>query len=129
MIRGGLPAMQTVRRLLTRAARADAARRPVTLVRQFDTHRLIPSRFCRREDSVLVGIADDDAHLQAIFELDNATNERLLAEQQLLPGIGIEELVFGVPNASVINAASVTRTRWAAASTGPTAAPGTPRSR
>jgi len=54
---------------------------------------------------VLVDIADDDAHLQAIFELDAATNQRLLAAQQLLPGIGLEELVFGVPNAAVINAA------------------------
>jgi hypothetical protein len=53
---------------------------------------------------VLVDIADDDEHLQAIFELDAATNQRLLAAQQLLPGIGLEELVFGVPNAAVINA-------------------------
>ena len=77
---------------------------PVTLVRQYDTHRLIPSRHLRRSDSVLVAIADDDAHLQAIFDLDAATNDRLLAEQQRLPGIGLEELVYGVPNASVINA-------------------------
>jgi hypothetical protein len=78
---------------------------PVTLVRQFDTHRLIPSRHLPRGDSVLVAIADDDVHLQAIFELDAATNDRLLAGQQRLPGIGIEELVFGVPHASVVNAA------------------------
>ena len=54
---------------------------------------------------MLVDIADDDAHLQAIFELDAATNERMLAAQQLLPGIGLEELVFGIPHAPVINAA------------------------
>jgi hypothetical protein len=77
---------------------------PVTLVRQLDTHRLVPSRHSPRGDSVLVAIADDDAHLQAIFELDAATNDRLLAEQQLLPGIGLEELVFGVPHAAVVNA-------------------------
>ena len=76
---------------------------PVTLVRQFDTHRLIPSRHLARGDSVLVEIADDDAHLQAIFDLDAATNDRLRAEHQRLPGIGLEELVFGVPNASVVN--------------------------
>jgi len=76
---------------------------PVALVRQFDTHRLVPSR--PRGDSVLVEIADDDRHLQAIFELDAATNDRLLAEQQRLPGIGLEELVFAVPHAAVINAA------------------------
>jgi len=78
---------------------------PITLVRQFDTHRLIPSRHRPQGDSVLVAIADDDADLQAIFELDAATNDRLLAGQQRLAGIGLEELVFGVPHASVVNAA------------------------
>jgi hypothetical protein len=77
---------------------------PVRLLRQLDTHRLIPSRHLPHDDSVLVEIADDDEHLAAIFELDAATNDRLLAEHQMLPGIGIEELVFGVPHASVINA-------------------------
>ena len=76
-----------------------------TLVRQFDTCRLIPSRFAAREDSVLTGIADDNAHLADLFQLDNATNERLRAERGLSPGIGVDELVFGVPNASLINAA------------------------
>lgn len=76
-----------------------------TLVRQFDTCRLIPSRFAASEDSVLTGIAEDDAHLADLFELDNATNERLRAERGLSPGIGVDELVFGVPNASLINAA------------------------
>jgi hypothetical protein len=74
-------------------------------VRQFDTCRLLPSRFAAREDSVLTGIAEDDAHLADLFELDNATNERLRGERGLLPGIGIDELVFGVPNASLVNAA------------------------
>ena len=77
---------------------------PVRLLRQLDTHRLIPSRHLPHDDSVLVEIADDDEHLAAIFALDAATNDRLLAEHQMLPGIGIEELVFGVPHASVINA-------------------------
>ena len=75
---------------------------PITLVRQLDTHRLVPSR---RGESVLVDIADDDADLQALVELDAATNDRLLAERQMLPGIGLEELVFGVPHAAAINAA------------------------
>jgi hypothetical protein len=78
---------------------------PLTLVRQFDTHRLVPSRHLPRGDSVLVAIADDDAHLQAIFELDAATNDRLWAEHQRLPGIGLDELVFAVPYASIVNAA------------------------
>jgi hypothetical protein len=76
----------------------------VRLLRQFDTHRLVPSRHLARGDSVLASIAEDDEQLQAIFELDAATNDRMLAGQQRLPGIGIEELVFGVPHAHVINA-------------------------
>jgi hypothetical protein len=78
---------------------------PRTLVRQFDTHRLVPSRHTPEGDSVLVPLAEGDADLQAVFELDAATNDRLLAEHQRLPGIGLEELVFGVPHATVINAA------------------------
>ena len=82
---------------------ADAPREPPrTLVRQFDTHRLIPSR---AGDSVLVRIADNDEHLRTLFELDGATNDRLLAEHQRFPGIGVEELVAGVPLAHVVNAA------------------------
>jgi hypothetical protein len=78
---------------------------PVTPVRQLDTHRLVPSRHSPRGESVLVRIADDDEHLQAIFELDAATNDRLLAENQHLPGIGPEELVFALPYARIVNAA------------------------
>src|SRR5687767_9591479 len=78
---------------------------PVTLVRQHDTHRLVPSRHLASGDSVLAGIADDDTHLPAIFDLDAATNDRLRAEHHRFPGIGVEELVFGVPWSHVVNAA------------------------
>ena len=78
---------------------------PVALVRQHETHRLIPSRHSRSGDSVLVRIANDDEHLRAIFELEGATNDRLAAAQQRFPGIGVEELVFGVPWSHVVNAA------------------------
>jgi hypothetical protein len=78
---------------------------PLALVRQFDTHRLIPSKYSPGGESVLVRIADDDAHLRHIFDLDNATNERLQAEANLLPGIGIDELVFGLPYFRIVNAA------------------------
>ena len=54
---------------------------------------------------MLVDIADDDRDLAALYELDAATNDRLFAGQELLPGIGLAELVFGVPHAAVINAA------------------------
>ena len=76
----------------------------VHLVRQFDTHRLVPSRHLPRGDSVLADLVSDE-DLQAIFALDAATNDRLLAEHRLFAGIGVEELVFAVPHASVINAA------------------------
>ena len=75
---------------------------PVTLVRQFDTHRLIPSRHLPRGKSVLAPIAEDEDHLQAIVELDRATDDRLRAEHRMLPGIGSDELVFAVPHAATI---------------------------
>jgi hypothetical protein len=77
---------------------------PLSLVRQFDTHRLIPSR--HSSESVLARIANDDDHLKAIFELDGATNDRLLAEHRR-PGVGLDvvELVAGLPWAHVVNAA------------------------
>jgi RES domain-containing protein len=76
-----------------------------SLVRRNDTHRLVPSRYSEDGTSVLARIADDDAHLADIFDLDNATNDRLLAENDLLPGIGIGELVFAVPHYRIVNAA------------------------
>jgi hypothetical protein len=78
---------------------------PVTLVRRPDTHRLIPSKYNPDFSSVLARIANDNKHLQDLFDLDHATNERLWGENGLLPGISSQELVFGVPNYRVINAA------------------------
>jgi RES domain-containing protein len=77
----------------------------LTALRQFDTCRLIPSRFAEVEDSVLSPLADGVDELSDLFELDNATNERLRGEYGGLPGIGVDELVFGVPNFRIINAA------------------------
>ena len=76
-----------------------------TALRQFDTCRLIPSRFADAEDSVLAPLADHNDMLGDLFDLDNATNERLRGEYGGLPGIGVDELVFGVPNFRIINAA------------------------
>jgi hypothetical protein len=86
---------------------ADAAHPqvPQRALRQFDTVRLIPSRFADAEDSVLAPLAPDDATLRDLFDLDNATNDRLRGESDQLPGIGMDELVFGVPNFRMINAA------------------------
>jgi RES domain len=77
----------------------------ISLLRRYDTHRLIPSKYSEGGDSVLTRIADNDAHLRDIFDLDNATNDRLLAENDLLPGIDTHELVFGVPYYRIVNAA------------------------
>jgi RES domain-containing protein len=77
----------------------------LTPLRQNDTCRLIPSRFADVEDSVLAPLADNNYVLRDLFDLDNATNERLRGESGLLPGIGMDELVFGVPNFRIINAA------------------------
>ena len=77
----------------------------LTSLRQFDTVRLIPSRFADAEDSVLAPLAESDAVLRDLFDLDNATNDRLRGESGLLPGIGMDELVFGLPNFRMINAA------------------------
>ena len=85
-------------------SRATAALPPVTRVRRYDTHRLIPSQYSE-SGSVLGLIADDEAHLKDLFDLDHATNDRLLAENQRLGGIGVHELIFGVPYYRVVNAA------------------------
>jgi hypothetical protein len=77
---------------------------PTSRIRRRDTHRFIPSQYSPKEDSVLTRIAGDAGHLAHLFELDNATNDRLLAERELLPGISAQELVTGIPYASVVNA-------------------------
>jgi hypothetical protein len=78
---------------------------PLRRLARRDTHRLIPSKYSDGGDSVLARIAGDDEHLAEIFDLDGAANDRLLAENDLLPGIGVHELVFGVPHYRIVNAA------------------------
>lgn len=73
----------------------------VSRVDQVRTHRLIPSN---HEGSILADLFDDDDEATAIFDLDGATNERMLAEADLMPGINRSELVFRVPYSSIINA-------------------------
>jgi hypothetical protein len=68
-----------------------------------DCHRLIPSRF--GDESVLARLTSDVADLGALFELDGATNPRLLAEARGTAGIGPDELLAGVPYAHIVNAA------------------------
>ena len=72
-------------------------------IRQDDTHRLIPS--CYSEQSVLRRLADNDDQLQDLYDLDSGTNDRMLGESNLLPGITVNELLFGIPYAPIVNAA------------------------
>ncbi len=74
-------------------------------VDQRNTHRLIPAQFADSGASVLTRLSDDPQTLEGIFQLDNATNDRLLAESRLAPGIDERELVFGIPSYRIINAA------------------------
>jgi len=75
----------------------------LTTVRQDDTHRFIPSRYS--EESVLQRLAENAGQVDDLFELDGATNDRALGEANLLPGISVHELVFGVAYAHIVNAA------------------------
>jgi RES domain-containing protein len=75
----------------------------LTSIRQDDTHRLIPSRYS--DSSVLARLAENENDLEELFELDDATNDRLLGEAGLLPGISVHELLFGVSYAHIVNAA------------------------
>ncbi len=76
----------------------------LSVIDQRDTHRLIPAQFADGGASVLARLTTDDSVLNAIFELDNATNDRLLAESALAPGMDARELVFGIPSYRIINA-------------------------
>lgn len=75
----------------------------VSRLLQDDTHRLIPSAY--DEGTVLNRLTADSDELSALFELEGATNERLLGEAGLLPGITVRELVFGVSYSHIVNAA------------------------
>ena len=77
----------------------------ITRLHQDDTHRLIPARYSDNGASVLARLSSDRQQLQDLFQLDGATNERLLGEVNLLPGVSVHELVFGVPHCHIVNAA------------------------
>lgn len=58
-----------------------------------------------KSGSVLSAISENESMLADLAELDGATNDRLLGEEGLLPGISVRELVYGVRYASIVNAA------------------------
>lgn len=68
----------------------------IAAIRQFDTARLIPSRFAERTDSVLQTIADEGQHIDDLSEMDNAKDRRLAVEFNGLAGMGRDEFVFGI---------------------------------
>ncbi|HZS55694.1 MAG TPA: RES family NAD+ phosphorylase [Bryobacteraceae bacterium] len=67
-------------------------------------HRLIPSLFSEL-GTVLAEIADTEAMIEDIVLLDGVTNDRVQAEEHGLIGISTFELVYGIPNAHIVNAA------------------------
>jgi hypothetical protein len=75
----------------------------ISTVRRDGTHRLIPSRHGDR--SVLERLIDRADLLPDLFELEGATNDRLLGEAGVLPGISVHELLYGIPYAHIVNAA------------------------
>lgn len=74
-------------------------------LRRDDTHRLIPTKHIGEGESGLARLARTDEDLDRLLELEGATNDRLLGEAGLLPGISVHELVFGIPYAHIVNAA------------------------
>ncbi len=89
-----------------RARRSRAAPLPeMTFVSEDNTHRLIPCKFCDGGESVLSRLGLPPAQMEHLFRIDDATNPRLAGEANLLPGITVHELVFGVPQYHIINAA------------------------
>jgi hypothetical protein len=75
----------------------------VSRLLQDDTHRLIPSAYDK--ETVLNRLTTDSDELTDLFELEGATNERLLGEAGLLSGITVQELVFGLSYSHIVNAA------------------------
>jgi RES domain-containing protein len=77
---------------------------PISPVHLRATHRMIAAKHSE-SGSVLSSISDNESMLADLAELDGATNDRLLGEEGLLPGISVHELVYGVRYASIVNAA------------------------
>jgi RES domain-containing protein len=66
------------------------------------TIRLVPS--ARLREAVMAPLADDDADLALLAEIEGATSGRLIAEERGLGALTADELVHGVSHARFINA-------------------------
>ncbi len=78
----------------------------MAILAQFDqagTHRLIPAKY--GAESVLESLPLPPDVLSDLSELDGATNERKIAENGGNSAIGPGELLLGVPEAHIVNAA------------------------
>ena len=78
----------------------------MAIIAQFDqagTHRLIPAKY--GAESVLESLPLPPNVLSDLSELDAATNERKIAESGGNSAIGPGELLLGVPEAHIVNAA------------------------
>lgn len=71
-----------------------------------DTHRLIPSKYSP-SGTVLSGLAEEgeDELVRDLVSIDAATNTRLQADEGLLPGISVHELLYGIGYSNIVNAA------------------------
>jgi hypothetical protein len=68
------------------------------------SHRLIPSRYSE-SGTVLSAIAGSARELEDLVLLDGASNDRVQSEERGSIGISTFELVYGIPNAHIVNAA------------------------
>jgi RES domain-containing protein len=75
---------------------------PLTRLRRRGTHRLVASRYPTA--GILDQVASED-DLEAVFELEGWTNDRISAELGILPRLPRDEWVLGTPMASVVMAA------------------------
>ena len=76
-----------------------------TAVSRNNTLRLIPTRYADDAEGVLARLSVPQSQFDNLLQLEGATNDRVTGEANLLPGITVHELVFGVPFYHIINAA------------------------
>lgn len=77
----------------------------LTSVARNNTHRLIPTRYADDAEGVLARLALPQSQFDNLLQLEGATNDRVTGEANLLPGVSIHELVFGIPYYHIVNAA------------------------
>jgi len=76
----------------------------LAMLHRDDTHRLVPAKHSEN-GSVLENLGLPAEVLSDLSEIDAATNDRKIAERGGNPAIGPSELLMGVPEAHVVNAA------------------------